>query len=247
MRVSVWEVLGIAETTDERAIKRAYAAKLRIHSPEADPAGYMTLREAYEAAKRYAEAMREHPGATESPGLLLSQPVIPAATETTPPSPSPQQQALAGLKSLLSEQELDEFVQKVDHVRGSGIFVTLDEQQDFIGEVALLVRDAQVQDLEWCASLAARLGLDEPQIDRAQRFFHDDVTVIEIEQVHALGQRNAANRVRWIQREADRLEQGVAQGRRQPVRVGCEKQPSALEIFEGEASIDSGHEEPARM
>jgi hypothetical protein len=161
MRVSVWEVLGIAETTDERAIKRAYAAKLRIHSPEADPAGYMTLREAYEAAKRYAEAMREHPGATDSPGLLLSQPVIPAATETTPPSPSPQQQALAGLKSLLSEQELDEFVQKVDHVRGSGIFVTLDEQQDFIGEVALLVRDAQVQDLEWCASLAARLGARE--------------------------------------------------------------------------------------
>jgi hypothetical protein len=50
----IWSILGIEATGDERAIKRAYAKRLKIISPEADPAGYMQLREAYEVAKQYA-------------------------------------------------------------------------------------------------------------------------------------------------------------------------------------------------
>lgn len=42
--------LGIGPDADERAIKRAYAAKLRITRPEEDPQGFQALNEAYRAA-----------------------------------------------------------------------------------------------------------------------------------------------------------------------------------------------------
>ena len=172
MQVSIWEVLGIEETDDARAIKRAYAAKLRIHSPEADPTGYMRLREAYEIAKRRAEFVRDTPESVAEPYPAPPEPTVPEIRE--PPTPSPQSIALIGLKELLAEHRLDDFLLRVDEIRNSGIFVTLDEQQDFIGEVAVLVHDSQVQDLEWCAKLAALFGAREHEnvFDPGSDYWH---------------------------------------------------------------------------
>jgi len=163
MRESVWDILGIAMTFDERAIKRAYAAKLRIHSPEADPAGYMKLREAYEAAKRYAERMRERPSEQEPEQEQTERPLHSSPVVVTPEerAPTAQQQALAALRSLLAAGQFDDFVRKLDEIRAAGVFATLDEQQDFIGEIAVMVHDTEVQDLDWCGKLAAHLGARE--------------------------------------------------------------------------------------
>lgn len=46
--MDVWEILGINPTNDLSSIKKAYAAKLKIHHPEDDPEGYQRLREAYD-------------------------------------------------------------------------------------------------------------------------------------------------------------------------------------------------------
>ncbi|CAJ1878474.1 hypothetical protein LMCDFJHI_03691 [Aeromonas salmonicida] len=50
--MDIWQRLGIQETDDLVAIKRAYHLKLRDCHPEDDPEGFRLLREAYEAASR---------------------------------------------------------------------------------------------------------------------------------------------------------------------------------------------------
>ena len=49
-----WDVLGIAPTQDRVAIRRAYAAKLRLIDQDNDPAGFMALRNALGAALQAA-------------------------------------------------------------------------------------------------------------------------------------------------------------------------------------------------
>jgi hypothetical protein len=49
-----WSVLGIKKTTEERAIKSAYAKKLKVTRPEDDPVAFQRLVEARDVALRLA-------------------------------------------------------------------------------------------------------------------------------------------------------------------------------------------------
>jgi hypothetical protein len=51
-----WTELDIEPVNDERAVKRAYAKKLKALDPEADPAGFIELRSAYD----YALSLAKH-------------------------------------------------------------------------------------------------------------------------------------------------------------------------------------------
>ena len=50
-----WEVLELEPTRDISEIRRAYARRTRVCHPEEDPAGFLELRKAYQAAMEYAE------------------------------------------------------------------------------------------------------------------------------------------------------------------------------------------------
>lgn len=52
-----WQVLGIPSRSDERSIKRAYAALLKKTNPEDDPTAFKVLRSAYESALEKSRRM----------------------------------------------------------------------------------------------------------------------------------------------------------------------------------------------
>ena len=52
----IWDILGIAPTDDRRAIRSAYAVRLKAIDPEADPKAFIVLREALERAVAGAAA-----------------------------------------------------------------------------------------------------------------------------------------------------------------------------------------------
>ena len=58
--MTCWQTLGIAPTSDEAAIKQAYAARIREHRPDRDPEGFRAVRAAYEEALRLRAYIRPH-------------------------------------------------------------------------------------------------------------------------------------------------------------------------------------------
>lgn len=56
----IWEVLGIAPTNDGRAIRSAYAARLKAIDPDIDPKAFIALREAMEEAMVAVEKTSSH-------------------------------------------------------------------------------------------------------------------------------------------------------------------------------------------
>lgn len=53
--MNYWNILGVEKTNDVRAIKRAYAVKLKKTKPDEDPEGFKKLHEAYKWATNYAK------------------------------------------------------------------------------------------------------------------------------------------------------------------------------------------------
>lgn len=111
-----WTVLGIAPTRDPRAIRAAYSARLKAIDPEADPRGFIALREAFEAAKRG----ETEPEASDAP-LTPGDPLDPVAAHVMAMSrildghagpqpwlaPAEQEALLAHWQALIAEPAMD--------------------------------------------------------------------------------------------------------------------------------------------
>lgn len=73
-----YDLLGLDENADARAVKRAYAALLRRHRPDADPDAFQALHEAYRIALAW---LREDDGPDRSDAAAWHVAMAPVAHE----------------------------------------------------------------------------------------------------------------------------------------------------------------------
>ncbi len=88
---SIWEVLGVEATDDERELKRAYARRLKLTHPEDDPEGFQELRTAYDMAQRYQWHRRQEAFHAEMEALEAAEAEVSEGVgESRPPEPEPE-------------------------------------------------------------------------------------------------------------------------------------------------------------
>ncbi|MGN6151068.1 MAG: J domain-containing protein [Lysobacteraceae bacterium] len=80
--------LGLSPDADARAIKRAYAARLKTVRPDEDPEGFQRLNEAYQAALQHCAA-RDDARAPRLPAPLPGVPEADASPVASPPDATP--------------------------------------------------------------------------------------------------------------------------------------------------------------
>lgn len=73
---SAFAALGLPPDADERAIKRAYAARLKTTRPDEDPEGFQQLNDLYQEALAQCRGLAARGGG--------AAPVVPTATDTAP-------------------------------------------------------------------------------------------------------------------------------------------------------------------
>lgn len=110
--IEIFQVLGIEETKDERAIKNAYREKLAVTNPEDNPEGFKRLRTAYEEACVYAKQSEEEAGTLderdESPSGLWVE------------------KAEAIYKNILFRQDVEKWEELFD----DDVFLSLEEEEN---------------------------------------------------------------------------------------------------------------------
>jgi hypothetical protein len=114
---TIWDVLGIEPTTDEREIRRAYARELKLRRPDKDPQGFQALREAFDSAKRYAssavvlyedaESLPEKPEPTPMVDYVRQLMQEQASSPETPWSKNELWEKAQAISALLIRDELE--------------------------------------------------------------------------------------------------------------------------------------------
>ncbi|WP_250548065.1 J domain-containing protein [Pseudomonas congelans] len=112
--MNCWSILGLDAHTDVRSIKRRYAALLKQHRPDEDPAGFQRLRDAYEQALNWTANVQEQPIEQHGP-LLAPTPELSSSVETSNTSDLERRRAEVLLEGVTAEN----LHQRLEHARAT--------------------------------------------------------------------------------------------------------------------------------
>src|SRR6266446_4448716 len=107
-----FELLGVPPGVNERELRRAYARLIRIYKPEHFPEHFRRIREAYEAARHYAQFFTAFETPADAPALSAESPPaaqdVPAPSEAGSPSRPAAELPMPRPLARSLEEELDE-------------------------------------------------------------------------------------------------------------------------------------------
>jgi hypothetical protein len=171
MAEASWDILGLAPTADAGAIRRAYAAKLRVTRPEDDPEGFRRLRAAYEAALELTA--RPLPPEPLIGGLRLARLDVPWSIQGQPhltPAPGgeilPLQEALDALTRALGPEArvggipLQRLLARVLDLAMHG---SLEEQRGAEASLARMLLDSAPRSDQLLEECVRRLGWERQE------------------------------------------------------------------------------------
>jgi hypothetical protein len=101
-----FELLGVPPGVSERDLRRAYTRLIRIYKPEQCPEHFRRIREAYEAARRYAAFFSDSETPADLP-ILPTEQVQPTSEAGNPGTPTSERRRPQSLPRSF-EEELDE-------------------------------------------------------------------------------------------------------------------------------------------
>ena len=205
----IWSRLGIPPTSDQAALRLAYAGRLKQVRPDVDPEGFRALREAFEAARRMAG------DTAAAPAFVPARPVPPSA----PPALSPAPSAAPAIRRDLAEGRLLDAARDWNQAVATGQ-LGFNEELVLQEEIARAMVAAPAVDLA-ALDKAARL-MDWPA---AARMLKAPASVVDV-----MARRDAAAWLAGMKRqtEAGWLWSFRARKRRRAARLLLRPAPSRL-------------------
>ncbi len=199
------EELGLDTDADVRAVKRAYAQRLRHTRPDDDPEGFQQLHEAYQDALGWVERHAGEPRALPSPApapdttddTVAHVPPRRAAVEPVAPALDPSAPPLALGPSL----DIEAFAQTIAHAASD---CTADDLMTWLEARPELW---SLQDRPWISEsvlahlLAHEVPVHEDTFDALADFFEWDDIASGVDPDELAYSRDLMHRV-WVYREA---------------------------------------------
>ena len=214
MNAGCWAELGIEPTNDARAIRRAYAVRLKATRPEADPEGFTHLRAAFESALRLASAGRATIQANAQPGAVFARPLAVTVEPMVRPASNDPENAADAVRRQLS----------IDDVAGAAAgLASAIERGSFPLDVEIQLKDVLLRALvddrrldgEALKAVAGQFGWTSPGGPGDANLLRSLDAKLEAWDWYAEMQRQATSRRYWLGDE-DAAAARVMTGRSDP-------------------------------
>jgi hypothetical protein len=160
------ELLELPPHADERAVRRAYAIRVKLIDPALDPAGFARLREAYEAARAWAADEDQEAATPVATSATRATAARVAPTTALPPASVPEPVAAPPPRSVV---ELDDVTAEDVPLRPAAAAISPREQATrLMARFAARIADGTGKDirleLEACTTELRLQYIDAPGI-----------------------------------------------------------------------------------